>query len=84
MLLKFETNISIAGTIEAEVIVSMDESRGCLGFSTSQRPFCGLFGDIFTLNSDYIAWELLKMALEVEYMIEYQHPVFLPWLFIPI
>ena len=35
----------------------------------------GLFGDIFTLNADYIAWELLKMALEVEYMMDYQHPV---------
>ena len=35
----------------------------------------GLFGDIFTLNADYIAWKLLKMALEVEYMMEYQHPV---------
>ena len=30
-----------------------------------------LFGDIFTLN----AWKLYKMALEVEYMMEYQHPV---------
>ena len=35
----------------------------------------GLFGDIFTLNADYIAWKLLKMALEVEYMMEYQHAV---------
>ena len=35
----------------------------------------GLFGDIFTLNADYIAWKLLKMALEVEHMMEYQHPV---------
>ena len=35
----------------------------------------GLFGDIFTLNADYIAWKLLKMALEVQYMMEYQHPV---------
>ena len=26
------------------------------------------------LNADYIAWKLLKMALEVEYMVEYQHP----------
>ena len=34
-----------------------------------------LFGDIFTLNADYIAWKLLKIALEVEYMMEYQHPV---------
>ena len=34
----------------------------------------GLFGDIFTINVDYIAWKLLKMALEVEYMMEYQHP----------
>ena len=33
-----------------------------------------IFGDIFTLNADYIAWKLLKMALEVEYMMEYQHP----------
>ena len=33
----------------------------------------GLFGDIFTLNADYIAWKLLKMALAVEYMMEYQH-----------
>ena len=29
----------------------------------------------FTLNADNIAWKLLKMALEVEYMMEYQHPV---------
>ena len=34
----------------------------------------GKFGDIFTLNADYIAWKLLKMALEVEYMMEHQHP----------
>ena len=34
-----------------------------------------IFGDIFTLNADCIAWKLLKMALEVEYMMEYQHPV---------
>ena len=33
--------------------------------STSLRPY---FGDIFTLNADYIAWKLLKMALEVQYM----------------
>ena len=26
-------------------------------------------------NADYIAWKQLKMALEVEYMMEYQHPV---------
>ena len=31
-----------------------------------------IFGDIFTLNADGIAWKLLKMALEVEYMMEYQ------------
>ena len=37
-----------------------------------------IFGDIFTLNADYIAWKLLKMALEVEYMMEYQHPVWSP------
>ena len=24
-------------------------------------------------HADYIAWKLLKMALEVEYMMEYQH-----------
>ena len=29
-----------------------------------------IFGDISTLNADYIAWKLLKMALEVEYMME--------------
>ena len=40
----------------------------------------GLFGDIFTLNADYIARKLLKMALEVEYMMEYQHPVCWHWL----
>ena len=34
----------------------------------------GLFGDIFTFIADYIAWKLLKMALEVEYMMEYQYP----------
>ena len=39
-----------------------------------------IFGDIFTLNADYIAWKLLKMALVVEYMMEYQHPVCWPWL----
>ena len=39
----------------------------------------GLFGDIFTLNADYIAWKLLKIALEVQYMMEYQHPVCWPW-----
>ena len=33
------------------------------------------FGDIFTLSADYIAWKLLKMVLEIEYMMEYQHPV---------
>ena len=38
--------------------------------------FC-LFGDIFTLIADYIAWKLLKMVLEVEYMMEYQYPDFL-------
>ena len=32
------------------------------------------FGDIFSLNADYIAWKLLKKALEVEYMMGYQHP----------
>ena len=32
------------------------------------------FLDIFKLNADYIVWKLLKMALEVEYMMEYQHP----------
>ena len=49
------------------------------GFSTDRqstwpRVFFGIFGDIFTVNADYIAWKLLKMALEVEYMMEYQHP----------
>ena len=34
--------------------------------------FFGLFGDIFILIADYIAWKLLKMALEVEYMMGYQ------------
>ena len=34
-----------------------------------------IFRDIFTLNADYIAWKLLKMALEVEYMMEYQYPI---------
>ena len=34
----------------------------------------GLFGDIFTLIAVYIALKLLKMALEVEYMMEYQYP----------
>ena len=33
-----------------------------------------IFGDIFTLNTDYIAWKLLKMALEVEYMMGYHYP----------
>ena len=42
--------------------------------STWPRVIFGKFGDIFTLNADYIAWKLLKMALEVEYMMEYQHP----------
>ena len=36
--------------------------------------FDAIFGDIFTLNADYTAWKLLIMALEVEYMMEYQHP----------
>ena len=27
-----------------------------------------------TLNADYIAWKLLKMALEVEYMMDFYHP----------
>ena len=34
-----------------------------------------IFGDTFTLSADYIAWKLLKMALDVQYMMEYQHPV---------
>ena len=34
----------------------------------------GIFGDIFTHIADYIAWKLLKMALEVEYMMQYQYP----------
>ena len=39
-----------------------------------------IFGDIFTLNADYIAWKLLKMALEVEYMMEYQfHYFYISW-----
>ena len=38
--------------------------------STLPRVIFGLFGDIFTLNADYIAWKLLKMALEVEYMMD--------------
>ena len=42
--------------------------------STWPRVIFGTFGDIFTLNADYIAWKLLKMALEVEYMMEYQNP----------
>ena len=42
--------------------------------STWPRVIFGIFGDIFTLNADYIAWKLLKMALEIEYMMEYQHP----------
>ena len=42
--------------------------------STSPRVNFGIFLDIFTLNADYIAWKLLKMAFEVEYMTEYQHP----------
>ena len=29
-----------------------------------------IFGDIFTLNADSNAWKLLKMALEIEYMME--------------
>ena len=32
------------------------------------------FLEIFSLIADYIAWKLLKMALEVEYMMEYQYP----------
>ena len=32
------------------------------------------FGDIFTLYANYITWKLLEMALEVEYMMEYQDP----------
>ena len=31
----------------------------------------GLFGEIFTLIADCIAWKILKMALEVECMMEY-------------
>ena len=42
--------------------------------STWPRGIFGLFGDIFTLNTDYIAWKLLKMALEVEYMMDFCHP----------
>ena len=42
--------------------------------STWPRGIFGLFGDIFTLNADYIAWKLLKMALEVEYMMDFCHP----------
>ena len=42
--------------------------------STWPRVIFGLFGDIFTLNADYIAWKLLKMALEVEYMMNFYHP----------
>ena len=42
--------------------------------STWPRIIFGKFGDIFTLKADYIAWKLLKMALEVEYMMDYQHP----------
>ena len=42
--------------------------------STWPRVIFGKIGDIFTLNADYIAWKLLKMALEVVYMMEYQHP----------
>ena len=42
--------------------------------STWPRVIFGLFGDIFTLNADYIAWKLLKMALEVEYMMDFYHP----------
>ena len=38
------------------------------------KAIFGLFGDIFTLIADYIAWKLLKMALEVECMMEYQYP----------
>ena len=44
---------------------------------TAKVPHQGhfwLFGDIFTLNADYIKCKLLKMALEVEYMMKYQHP----------
>ena len=37
------------------------------------KAIFGLFGDIFTLIADYMAWKPLKMALEVEYM-EYQYP----------
>ena len=33
------------------------------------------FLEIFSKrNADYIAWKLLKMALEVEYMMGHQHP----------
>ena len=42
--------------------------------STWPRVIFGIFADIFTLNADYIAWKLLEMAFEVEYMTEYQHP----------
>ena len=42
--------------------------------STWPRGIFGLFGDIFTLNADFIAWKLLKMALEVEYMMDFCHP----------
>ena len=41
--------------------------------STWPRVIFGIFGDIFTFNADDIAWKLMKMALEVEYMMEYPH-----------
>ena len=34
------------------------------------KAIFGLFEDIFTLIADYIVWKLLKMALQVEYMME--------------
>ena len=41
--------------------------------STGPRVIFGLFADIFTLNADYIASKLLKMALQVEYMMDFYH-----------
>ena len=46
---------------------------------TAKVPDRGSFlAFFFTLNADYIAWKLLKMALEVEYIMDFYHPAY--WL----
>ena len=68
------TDISISKQMVTYVRIVTENFEPRTFLYPRTKVILGLFGDIFTLNADYIAWKLLKMALEVEYMMDFYHP----------